>query len=160
MIRLRFSRQADILSDIIAWFSQGTFSHVDAITSDNGLLGARSDCDPGVRVRSWNYANFVLRIVADIPCTEKQYDDFWSFLDSQIGKPYDQEAILAFAVDRDWREDDSWICSELQAAALEYAGVFPKLYLAANKITPVALALAVSTIPGTKFTQLKDPDLG
>lgn len=66
------------------------------------------------------------------------------FLMSQLGKPYDYEAIWGFLLNRDWREPDSWICSELQARALEVAGIVPCLYLACNKITPVALALAVS----------------
>lgn len=70
---------------------------------------------------------------------------FYRFLRAQVGKPYDHSAIWGFASGRDWREDDSWICSELQAAALEHAGIVPnQLYLAANKITPVALAFGLS----------------
>ena len=66
---------------------------------------------------------------------------------AQVGKPYDETAILAFALNRDWRETDAWFCSELAAAALEAAGVFPyKLAASENKITPEDLFLAVSVI--------------
>lgn len=169
-IQLQFSRQADIASDAIAWFSQGALSHVDAIIKNGyALLGARSDTSnwckppnpwawikPGVRERPPGYAKFALRVVFTIPCTAEQLSRWNTFLRLQIGKPYDKEAIWGFVFDRNWREQDSWICSELQAAALEHAGIVPPLYLAANKITPVALALAVSALPGVTHVTYKD----
>ena len=116
------------------------------------LLGARSDTiegiAPGVRVRPAWYAPFVETVLLEIPCTQAQAQRFWAFLEVQLGKPYDKRAIWGFALGRDWREPDSWICSELQAAALEAACIAPRLYLRANKITPVALALAVSALGG------------
>ena len=147
-IRLQFSRQADPISDLIAWFSAGNLSHVDAVLSNGYLLGARSDRvggkPPGVQIRPPNYAKFALKVIMTIPCTGEQEQAFQNFLYAQLGKPYDKTAILGFIVGRNWREDDSWFCSEAIAAALEAAGIFHPLYLAANKITPSALALAVS----------------
>lgn len=150
MIRLQFSRQPGILSSLIAWFGKGEYSHVDAVTHGD-LFGARSDCNPGVRLRPKNYADFDKRTVFEIPTTKEQQDKFWEFLDDQYGKPYDHWAILGFITGRYWRENDSWICSELQAAALEYAGIVPKLCLATSKIDPVSLALTVSAIKGTTY---------
>ena len=49
---------------------------------------------------------------------------------------------------RDWRNPDSWICSELQTAAGEKSAILRPLYLAANKITPVASALVYSAAGG------------
>lgn len=150
MIRLQFSRQADLVSDVIAWFTQGEFSHVDAIVYNDLLVGARTDHDPGVHARSSNYAVWAKKTVFDIPCTLEQFIRFNDFLLDQLGKPYDHVAILGFVFGRDWKQPDSWICSELQAAALEYAGIW-KPYVAANKISPDALALAVSAIPGVQI---------
>jgi len=154
MIRLQFVREADIASDVIAWFSQGNLSHVDAVLPGGALLGARSDrvggAPSGVQIRTPGYAKFALVVPFTVPATPDQEETFLKFLLSQVGKPYDHQAIWGFAVGRNWREEDSWICSELQAAALEHAGVCPCLYLAANKITPVALALAVSAM-GCKY---------
>ena len=154
-IQLQFVRQAALSSDVIAWFSQGHFSHVDFVMPDGSLLGARDDSvggqQPGVRIRPPGYVKFALRVVMTIPCSEDQATKYCAFLKDQVGKPYDTEAIWAFAFNRNWRETDSWICSELQSAAGEAAGIFPQLYLAANKITPVSCALAYSAIGGTNI---------
>ncbi len=151
-ILLQFVCEKAISSQLIAWFSAGHFSHVDAVLDDGSLLGARSDRvggrPAGVQIRPPNYINFSLRVVMAIPVSDLQNTAFYAFLHSQVGKPYDSEAILAFLFNRNWRETDSWICSELQAAGLEHAAVTPRLYLAANKITPVSLALAASAVGG------------
>lgn len=115
------------------------------------LVGARSDCDPGVHIRSLDYASFVKRTVFEIPSTLEQEQRFWGFITNQLGKPYDRWAILGFITGRNWRETDSWICSELQAAALEYAGIAGPFYLSTYKIDPSTLANTVSAIKGTTF---------
>lgn len=146
IIQLQFVCEAKITSRAIAWFSQGHFSHVDAVTPSGNLLGARHS--GGVQVRSPGYLNFTNRVLMTVPCTDAQNLAFYSFLAAQVGKPYDAEAIWAFAFNRNWRETDSWICSELLAAAGESAGILPTLYLAANKITPVVCAVAFSAVGG------------
>lgn len=118
---------------------------------DNGfLLGSRSDVvegiPAGVQIRPPWYAHFAERVMFEIPSTTLQEARWERFLEGEIGKPYDKTAIWGFVMGRDWREPDSWFCSELQARALEVAGAAPCLYLAANKITPVALALAISAL--------------
>lgn len=147
-VALQFVLEPSFTSDVIAWFSQGHLSHVDALMPDGSLLGARSDWKggkpPGVQIRPPNYAKFKSRVIMELPATPVQETLFYNFLQAQVGKPYDMQAIWAFALDRDWREPDSWICSELDGAALEHATIFRKLYLGTNKITPVALALACS----------------
>lgn len=153
-IRLQFVCESALSSQAIAWFSAGHFSHVDAILpGPNGnLLGARSDSvgsvRPGVQVRPPNYAKLSRRVVMTIPADDARTAAFYRFLAGQVGRPYDSEAIWAFIFNRDWRENDSWICSELQCAAGEAAGILPALYLAANKITPVSCALAYSAVGG------------
>lgn len=154
-VKLQFVCENALSSHIIAWFSQGHFSHVDAILPDSGgmLLGARSDAvggqPPGVRIRTPDYVKFERKVIMTIPATAIQEKAFYDFLHRQVGKPYDTEALWAFVVNRDWREHDSWICSEVQSAAGEISLIFPKpLYLAANKITPVGCALAFSAVGG------------
>lgn len=153
MIRLQFVLGPDVSSKAIAWFSSGNLSHVDAVLADGSLLGARSDHvggqPPGVQIRPADYAAWPLKVRIEIRATQEQEVAYKRFLFSQINKPYDSSAIWGFAAGRDWRSPDSWFCSELQAAALEKACVFPtKLYLGANKITPVGLALAVTAAGG------------
>lgn len=152
MIRLRFIEGKDLASKAIAWFSQGHMSHVDCLLPDGRLLGARSDVrgdiPPGVQIRPGDYVKNVPVVLMGIPCAPSQEETFYDFLYGCIDAPYDHEAIWGFAFNRDWRDPSAWICSELQAAALEHSGISPRLYLAANKITPVALALAVSAMGG------------
>lgn len=157
MIRLQFVREAALSSQMIAWFSHGAgFSHVDALLPNGQLIGARSDRaggrPSGVHLRGPGYHPFVHQVIMAVPATKDQQVRFRAFLDQQIGKPYDRWAIWGFILDRDWREADSWICSELQAAALEYAGVLPRLYLEANRLTPRDVALAISAVGATVIT--------
>jgi len=153
-IQLQFVRQKGIASSAIAWFSQGNFSHVDAVLPSGRLLGARNDnalgIPSGVQIRPEGYADWALRVRFTIPTTQEQANKFYTFLREQIGKPYDRSAIWGFVTGRNWRAQDSWICSELQAAALEHAGIVPPLYLSANKITPTALALLASSIASSR----------
>jgi hypothetical protein len=155
MIYLQFSRQASFLSDVIAWFDHGHFSHVDCVMPDGTLLGARSDrykdIKAGVQKRPRDYAKFALVVTLAVEASPDQESKFYEFLYAQIGKSYDHAAIWGFAFDRDWRQLDSWICSELIAAALEFAGIVHALYLSANKIAPVSLALTVSAIGAQHF---------
>jgi hypothetical protein len=157
-ITLQFVLGKGVSSGAIAWFSQGHFSHVDAVLPDGSLLGARSDrikgIDPGVQVRPPNYEKWLKRTQFTIPCTLSQYLDWLDFLYEQLHRPYDKKAIWAFATGRDWREEDSWICSELQCAALEVAKIVPCLYLAANKVTPVMCAMVASAVQGSVYKDM------
>lgn len=152
MITLQFIGGAELSSRVIGWFSSGHLSHVDVVMPDGSLLGARSDKvggqPTGVRIRPPVYMADAERVVGFtlLGTTAVQEGVFYDFLYKQLGKEYDYEAILGFMFGRNWRETDSWICSELVAAALEKAQIVLPLYLAANKITPVSLALALSMV--------------
>ena len=150
MIRLQFSRQNDLISDEIAWFSAGDFSHVDVILPGGNLLGSRSDTvggqHSGVQIRPPDYANFAIKVQMWAhfePHIEIQLLDWYR---SQVGKPYDHEAILGFIVNRNWRDDGSWECAELVTAGLEQFKILPTLYTPSNRVTPVCLATVISAV--------------
>jgi len=123
----------------------GTFSkwsHVDLMTRDGKLLGARMD--GGVQIREAGYdVPFVEQAYVDVPLTASREEAVWRFALEQVGKGYDMSAILGIAFRRDWREDDKWFCSELVAAAFEAAGK-PLLNTQEmrNRITPRDIALS------------------
>lgn len=149
-IVLQFSYQRDLGADLIKYFGHGAgFSHVDAVMGDGSLLGARSDVcagvPAGVQIRPPNYAAFD-RVLPVVLLTDDAVSKaFYDFIVAQRGKPYDMEAIVAFAAGRDWRAPDSWFCSELQGAALEACGWFASpLATPANKLDPDDLLLALS----------------
>jgi uncharacterized protein YycO len=127
-------------------------SHVDCVLPDGRLLGSRSDrkgnVEAGVQIRPPAYAKWRVREVIELRTTKRQEERLYKFLHKQIGKPYDRIGILGWVTGRSWRDDDSWYCSELQTAALEYARIIPKLYVPTYKITPETLAIIMSAIGG------------
>lgn len=154
MISLQFSYTAGLASAFIKYFGHGAgWSHVDAVLPDCNLLGSRSDTSylngteypAGVQIRPPGYHNFANIRRIDLPFTPGATDIFYTFMESQIGKPYDKTAIWGFAAGRDWRTADSWFCSELIACGLETCGFFPfPLATPINKIDPDDLYLAIS----------------
>ena len=151
-IRLQFSGCRDIASRAIMWFTHGQFSHVDVVLPSGELLGARNDSvggkPPGVQVRPRGYTQFSKRVIMELTPTLAQEKSFYDFLMRQVGKPYDHAAIWGFLVNRDWRERDSWICSELIAATLEESSIIARLYALASTVDPVDLSLIFSAIGG------------
>lgn len=149
MIRLHFSYAGGLSSEAIRVFERGGPSHVDAILPDGTLLGARADriggMPPGVQIRPAGYETWKQVWLLTLACTDSQEFRFLEFLKAQVGKPYDEQAILAFPLERNWRTRDAWFCSELIAAALEASGWFPQpLSDSVNEITPRDLLLAAS----------------
>ena len=151
---MQFVRDPNLAATVIAWFSAGHLSHVDCLLDDGDswvrATTALVVSPQGVQIRPPDYTKFTTKVVMTIEVTDAQREAFLNFLMAQVGKPYDTQAIWGFLFNRDWRQEDSWICSELQAAAAEYAKIVPQLYLAANKITPVSWALAASAIGGPR----------
>lgn len=151
IIRLKFFRGTDFSSKMIEWFSAGPYSHVAAVWSETELLDSRSDklggILPGVEIRPAKlevYSKPALELSLSV--RSGQMMDWCEFLTRQLHRPYDKTAILGFAIGRDWRDPGSWMCSELQSAALERAGICPKLVTPSNRITPSALATIFSAL--------------
>jgi hypothetical protein len=127
----------------IEWFGGGGWSHIDIMLDDGYYFGARSDelagCDAGVQVRPPWYldeAKVETQWIIEIPCTAEEHRKWYEFLEKQEGKPYDSRAIWGFVFGRDWREDDSWFCSELATAVGEYSGILARLQARVSKVNP------------------------
>jgi len=153
VIRLQFVKGRAFSSRVISWFGAGRFSHVDAVNKDGSLWGARADhighVPAGFQIRPAGYEAWPLRVVYSLESTPAQERRFWDFQLAQLGKPYDHTAIWGFAFGRDWREEDSWFCSEVQAAASEYCGVMPELATPENTVMPGTLATVYSALGAT-----------
>jgi hypothetical protein len=144
MIKLQFATEHALDSALIRAYGHGWCSHVDAVLEDGNLLGAR--LAGGVAVRAPGYASFSRSQIVEMPCAPGIAEAFYGFVRSQVGKRYDLLAIAAFAVDRDWRDDNAWFCSELAGRALEVSRYFEhRLATQANRLTPPDLLLLCST---------------
>lgn len=146
MIRIRFVTGNDWLSNAIRFGERdGWATHAEAVMTDGSLLGAHLDGGVQIRPAGYDKATMMRELIVELPTLAAFVDEKHdSFLRAQLGKPYDVSAIAGIALDRDWREPDSWICSELQAAALEACGYLPRLAAADNHISPRDLLLVLS----------------
>lgn len=139
MITLQFSAQHLPGSWLIRRFTWSPFSHVDLVLPDGRLLGARGS--GGVAIRDQDEFSAVAQFQVDAPA---------SVLDiaaSQVGKPYDWEALAGFVSRRDWQDNDSWFCSELVAWAFAQAGSPLLRTTNLNRITPRDLLLSPLLMP-------------
>lgn len=73
------------------------------------------------------------RIALDF-LTPLERQGLYAFVFSQAGKPYDKDWIWGYPFDRNWQDDDAWVCSELYAMGLVQVGVFK--HIAQHRITP------------------------
>lgn len=147
-ITMQFAGSTSLTSRLIQWFGHGQFAHVDTVMPDGTLLGARNDVmagfPAGVQIRSADYQKgYALKRVV-IPCTEQQQTDYYSFVMSQVGKPYDSIAIAAFASGANWTTTGSWFCSMLNTSALQQCGWLKTLSEPPTKIDPDSLLLVLS----------------
>lgn len=151
-IALRFVQGTAWDSRIIEWQTRAWCSHVESFAYRNELSTIGALFKDGVRLRGVHdacYKGISREETVRLRCKDWQYEKFHEFLRAQLGKPYDWRAILSFAFgNRDWQEPDSWFCSELQAAALVYAGLL-HITLPADRLTPRDLYLLVMNLPPT-----------
>lgn len=143
MVTLQFSTERAIDSAIIRFLTWSDISHVDIVEPVTGqLLGAR--LHGGVQLRPVDYSSFhkVIRAEIELPNLAAE-QAVLSAARSQIGKPYDWTGILNFGFQRNWREEDSWFCSEFVAWSFEKAG-YALLNVGAEvwRITPRDLLLS------------------
>jgi hypothetical protein len=161
MIKIRFVQGNDLISKaiLIGERDGDQPTHVEVVLPDGSLLGAHAV--GGVQIRPAGYDKdtttheLIVLISFKMDMTAAQepaYDSaaiyekkFYDFLHAQIGKPYDFTGVAGLAVGRNWREDDSWFCSELVARALEEAGFFEHLTSSANHVSPRDVLLMLSS---------------
>lgn len=142
---IQFSSSTAFTSRIIRTICHSRFSHIDIVLPGEGLLGASGpDADlhdiGGVRIRSFEPWPYEIKRTVSIE-TDKA-DAIITAWRSQIGKPFDDEAIHAFLAihpiyTRSWDALDKWFCSEGVIWACREGGLFPwKLNVPMNCIDP------------------------
>ena len=147
MIKLRFVSHPGIFNWACTVAQYGFWStHCEAVMPDGKYLGAMND---GVKARVPDYDSgaFLKETFLEVRATKDQEDIFYAFIESQIGKPYDLWAILAyFWPSRDWQSFDAWYCSELLGTGLAECGILPKeMAVKFSRVTVRDLLLLIST---------------
>lgn len=152
---LQFSTSTSWQSALIRRACHSCFSHVDFVLEDGNMLGASdhehgpciAGSPRGVAIRPPDYQEF--RIRRQMVIKTVKADDIIDYAMSQLKKPFDQDALYAFASDalpwqaRDWRDPDKWFCAELCTAAFEIGGYWhpETLRWPKDRITPADLYL-------------------
>lgn len=155
------SLEKALASEALAYFSMGGthgISHMDSVMDDGTLFGARDDHvggkPPGLEKRPPGYATFIRRVVAHIPGTILQQQGYWAFLDSQEHKPYDEMDIWRFAENKDANPNGQWFCNAVVITALQSVDLLRSpLYLAPQKLTPVAAMVLITSIAGVTWQE-------
>lgn len=147
MITLRFVSHPGLFNWACTIAQYGFWgTHVEAVMPDGRYLGAISD---GVKARDPGYDKGSVKkeVFIEVRATAEQEDIFYAFVESQIGKPYDLWAILAyFWPSRNWQSFDAWHCSELLGTGLAECGILPKeMAVKFSRVTVRDLLLLVST---------------
>lgn len=120
-----------IISPVISWHDQSWVNHV-GVRSFEGL-GVIEALPGGVRVNQSPSGVTVDEITVPF---DGSLVAFHAFLFDQIGKPYDYLGVLSFPFRSRWQRQDSWFCSELIAAAVNFAGASPP-FVQAKRVAPV-----------------------
>jgi hypothetical protein len=146
MIILRFVTCNDAISGGIRFAEYGFWaSHVETLTPEGKLLGAHAHGGVQAREHDYDRGGFYREKYIELPADAEMTAAFYAWNALQVGKPYDLTAIAAFIARRDWRETDSWFCSELIAAGLEAVKYFPfALATEVNHVMPRDLLLILS----------------
>jgi hypothetical protein len=149
-MRIRFVTTNEPISRLIRRGEQGFWAtHCEAVMPDGKYLGALIHGGVLARDPDYDASIWTQQLFVDLPATPKQDDAFHDFLRSQIGKPYDLAVICALALspiigERDWRQDDHWICSEIITAAEETCLWCPPLATNVGFVTPRDNLIATS----------------
>ena len=153
----------------ICRLTHSPFSHVDLVLADGTLLGASDNPQApvivgnprGVAIRPAEYQKFAVRRNVVMSTTHERAFRFHDFCISQLGKPFDTDALKPSVFlssefhNRDWRTDDSWFCAEMSGRAVEEAPLLDwTIPGIKNRITPADLILLLA--PLYDFDQAKE----
>jgi uncharacterized protein YycO len=148
LITLRFVAHPGIFTDITRIFQYGFgYTHVDSVTTSGSYLGAM--VVGGVRDRPSNYdgGKYLQQTFLKVKTTEDQEKTYFSFLNDQVGKPYDSLSLVTFLGSRNWQNTNGWFCDELVAGGFVACGLFPQHFaVQLNRITVRDLFLLTSTV--------------
>jgi hypothetical protein len=153
-VTLGFCRSRGIFSRAIEWFGAGGYSHVTSLLPDREhVIDAR--LNGGVQKRNVGYLSGTPIDWIDITCAVSESTKFYEFLHKQIGKKYDIEGIVDFALGLTqpfrWTHPTSaWFCDELAAAALIDAGIARRPWQVLTRLTPGACGFMVSQLDWQK----------
>lgn len=150
-IILRFRQGSDFNSKAIVALEKTampfTPSHAEAVTPDGLWLGALFKDGVQERPAGYDKATTAHELFLTLPATDDQSAQFYAFLRSHVGEPYDWKAIAGFLIPHSEHTVNHTICSALITNGLRVCKWY-KWPLAApfHLIDPRDLLLMISTV--------------
>jgi len=140
-VTLCFSKSRSLGSALIRWFSWGSYSHVDFVTQDGRLLGARMF--GGVKVRSYDSLHGSPRehLSFEVP-SQGEADAILKSAFDKVGQPYDWMGIIAMPFRSSWQHRSKVFCSEYVAQHCRARGVVLQARVADHRLTPRDLRMS------------------
>jgi uncharacterized protein YycO len=131
------------ISRAIKWQTRSRYSHAAVVVPHKSprLCVIEAWHKTGVR-RYWPTDEEIRKQMHfyHVYVTEEQAKEVYNFLEKQIGKKYDWKSVFRFVTRKRGIEEDTWFCSELVAAALNYAHVYPFARTQPWEVSPGFLA--------------------
>ena len=138
--QIRFVRGTGWDSRVIEWGTRSWTSHVEEFFPGIGkTFGAMLNGGVIYRgVSDKQYRNVSHWEAWRLPIRYDQYLALCGFRLKCYGLPYNWKAIVSFACgERDWRDSNSWFCSEYIVRAMEVMGIVRlPLSIPTDRITP------------------------
>jgi hypothetical protein len=125
-----------------------TPSHVEALSRD-GKSYVGQHMEDGMQARPIGYdaATMLHEKLVPLPVDAEQAEQFYRYIESKIGQPYDWKSIVGFiAPDLNLHDFNHLICSAIMVAGLRACGYFPMpLTVPFHHISPRDLMLILSS---------------
>lgn len=119
-MKLLYTHADTLPAKLISGFDSGGVSHGGIeFPQRPGWVLDSTFAHRGVRwwpLEQWQHMHH-RRLVDVVPIGVPDPDAAYTWACAQEGKPYDWTAIFGMAILRDWQDEDSWYCFELQIAA-------------------------------------------
>jgi hypothetical protein len=151
-------------SKAICRLAHSPFSHGSYVMDDGNLLAASDSPEApfikgnprGVAIRPPDYEPQAIRRRARISTFTERKQVYEEYLLSQLGKPFDHDAVKirtflsADFNDRNWRDDAKWYCHELLVRGYEVANImWWKLINIKNRVTAADHLLIINPLINT-----------
>ena len=142
----RMYRGPGLISRVIGYFGAGYYSHIDVRTPQGYYRGAFENertvrgiwYPPGYEDRPEAYYGPALRVTDyTIDVSVGQWEEYWRASNAKLHKPYDYRGLWeTFVEGRQWRDNDSWWCSEAVADNLEQGYIITDLPSVMKAVEP------------------------
>lgn len=118
----RVTEKSDKIGKLINWWCNSTYYHVELIIEDHWISATPDKAIMINDLKPLDHESYDYLTLPEVTITKKTYDDFWKFIKSIDGKPYNMYGLLYNQVIGFNIYFKTYFCSELVIEMLQYLG--------------------------------------